>query len=213
MIEIVLGKISSEKKKLDMMKTETAVKIQGQRPRLLSCLHFAAYHGQVQLVELFLSQGMNVNHLNEKKDTALLWAARWGHDEVISSLLAQGANPNLDNDKGSTALHWAVRYEHEKTVELLLDEGKANPDSKRKLGLVAPLVVASAYGNNKIVTLLLAHPVCDVNMRIRGGETPIHHAAREGHIDVISTLVEKGAKLDDMDELGDTPLLLAAQNL
>ena len=212
MVKTILRKINSQEKKLEMMKTETAVDIQGQRPRLLSCLHLAAYHGQAELVGIFLDQGMDVNHLNGKKDTALLWAARWGHDKIVNSLLDRGADPEVKNDKGSTALYWAVRYEHVKTVELLLKKGKANPNTTRKLGLVAPLVIASAYGNNEIVKLLLAHPNCDVNIRIRGGEIPIHHAAREGYIDVLSTLLENGALLDDKDELGDTPLLLAAQN-
>ena len=208
----VLKKITSKDKKLEMMKTETAVDIQGQRPRLLSCLHLAAYCGEADLVGFFLDQGMDVNHLNGKNDTALLWAARWGHDKIVNSLIDRGADSEVKNDKGSTALYWAVRYEHAKTVELLLKKGKANPNTTRKLGLVAPLVIASAYGNNEIVKLLLSHPDCDVNIRIRGGEIPIHHAAREGDIAVLTTLLEHGALLDDKDELGDTPLLLAAQN-
>ena len=212
MVKLILRKVGSQEKKQEMMKLETAVDIQGQRPRLLSCLHLAAYHGHAELVGLFLDQGMDVNHLNGKKDTALLWAARWGHNSIVNALIDRGADPEVKNDKGSTALYWAVRYEHSKTVELLLKKGKANPNTTRKLGLVAPLVVASAYGNNEIVKLLLAHPNCDVNIRIRGGEIPIHHAAREGCEDVMATLLEHGATLDDKDELGDTPLLLAAQN-
>ena len=212
MVKLILRKVGSQEKKQEMMKLETAVDIQGQRPRLLSCLHLAAYHGHAELVGLFLDQGMDVNHLNGKKDTALLWAARWGHNSIVDALIDRGADPEVKNDKGSTALYWAVRYEHSKTVELLLKKGKANPNTTRKLGLVAPLVVASAYGNNEIVKLLLAHQNCDVNIRIRGGEIPIHHAAREGCEDVMATLLEHGATLDDKDELGDTPLLLAAQN-
>ena len=212
MVKRILRKLNTENKKLTMMKTETAVDIQGQRPRLLSCLHLAAYLGCTDLVGTFLNQGMDVNHLNGKNDTALLWAARWGHNKVVTNLLNRGADPEIKNDKGSTALYWAVRYEHVETVELLLKKGNVNPNTTRKLGLVAPLIVASAYGNNEIVKLLLSHPNCDVNIRIRGGEIPIHHAAREGHDDVLSTLLDNGAILDDKDELGDTPLLLAAQN-
>ena len=213
MAEFILSKVRSKKVKIQMMELETAVNIQGQRPRLLSCLHLAAYHGRAELVELFLHQGMDVNHLNGKKDTALLWAARWGHNSIVNTLIGLGADLEKKYDKGSTALHWAVRYEHSTTVELLLKKG-ANPNTKRMVGLVAPLVVASAYGNNEIVKLLLAqaHPKCDVNICIRGGEIPIHHAAREGCEDVMTTLLDQGAILDAKDNLGDTPLLLAAQN-
>ena len=212
MAKSILSKIRSKKVKIQMMELETAVDIQGQRPRTLSCLHLAAYCGHAELVGLFLAEGMDVNHENERKDTALLWAARWGHISIVKTLIDRGAKPEVKNDKGSTALHWAVRYEHSETVKLLLEKGKANPNTTRKLGLVAPLVIASAYGNNEIVKLLLAHPDCDVNICIRGGEIPIHHAAREGCEDVMATLLEHGAKWDYKDELGDTPLLLAAQN-
>ena len=212
MAKLILRKVGLREGKIQMMELETAVDIQGERPRTLSCLHLAAYRGHAELVGLFLDQGMDVNHLNGKGDTALLWAARGGYNSIVNALIDRGADTELQNYIGSTALYWAVRYEHSKTVELHLKKGKANPNTTRMLGLVAPLVVASAYGNNDIVKLLLEHPNCDVNICICGGELPIHHAAREGYEDVMATLLEHGATWDDKDECGDTPLLLAAQN-
>ena len=219
--ERVLDKITNEANKQAMMKTETAVDIKGQRPRLLSCLHLAAYFDKLDFVDLFLKIGMCINHLNKRKDTALHWAARWGHDTIVDRLLEKHADVESKNDKGSTALHWAVSYQHVKTVKLLLKRDtadtnakrkNANPNTKRKLGLVAPLVVAAAYGNNEIVQLLLSDPNCDKNISVRGGETPLHHAAKEGHEDVVKTLLQHEAQVNVMDKLGETPLLLAAQN-
>jgi hypothetical protein len=61
-----------------VLNLETPVDMEGQRPRTLSCLHLAAFHGCKDLVILYLSNGLEVNALNSKKDTALLWAARSG---------------------------------------------------------------------------------------------------------------------------------------
>ncbi|KAL3837009.1 hypothetical protein ACJMK2_022402, partial [Sinanodonta woodiana] len=210
--KLFLSKFTNVNKLLAALKLETAVDIEGQRPRLFSCLLLAAYHGASKLVRLYLDSGMDVNHVNGKKDTALLWAARWGHNKTVRILLDKGADANVMNDKGSTALYWAVRYEHAHTVKLLLTKSNASPNITRKLGLVAPLIVASAYGNNEIVKLLVSHEATDVNICIRGGEIPIHHAASEGHLDVLETLVAHGAHFNQADELGDTPLLSAAQN-
>ncbi|KAK3582984.1 hypothetical protein CHS0354_027109 [Potamilus streckersoni] len=207
-----LSKFTNADKRLAALKLETAVDIEGQRPRLFSSLLLAAYHGATELMRLYLDSGMDVNHVNGKKDTALLWAARWGHNDIVQVLLDRGADANVMNDKGSTALYWAVRYEHAHTVELLLKKSNASPNITRKLGLVAPLIVASAYGNNEIVKLLVSHPNTNVNICIRGGEIPIHHAAREGYLHVLQTLVAHGAHFNQPDELGDTALLLAAQN-
>ncbi|KAK3582985.1 hypothetical protein CHS0354_027110 [Potamilus streckersoni] len=210
--KLFLSKFANVNIRLAALKLETAVDIEGQRPRLFSCLLLAAYHGASKLVRLYLDSGMDVNHTNSKKDTALLWAAKWGHTKTVRVLLDRGADANVMNDKGSTALYWAVRYEQAHTVKRLLRKSNASPNITRKLGLVAPLIVASAYGNNEIVKLLVSHPETDVNICIRGGEIPIHHAASEGHLDVLQTLVAHGAHFNQPDELGDTALLSAAQN-
>lgn len=211
MAKFVLDKISNKQTRLAFMQLETAVEIQGQRPRLFSCLHLAAYYGNTTIVRLLLDQDMYVNHLNGKKDTALLWAARWGHNETVTLLLNRGADPEVKNDKGSTALYWAIRYQFPKTVTLLLTKGRANPNTTRKLGFVAPIIIASAYGNKDIVVELIRCPDTDVNVKIRGGDTAIHNAAREGWLHISEMLIKAGVKFDDQDDLGDTPLLLAAK--
>lgn len=210
--KFLLAKLPSKEKCLELIKLETAVDIQGQRPRLFSCLHLAAYYGHTDLVTLYLDHGVDVNLLNGKKDTALLWAARWGHYNTVDLLLDRNADPEVKNDKGSTALYWAIRYEFPKTVGLLLKKGKANPNTTRKLGLIAPIVVAAAYGNVEIMSLLLQHPDIDMNVKIRGGEMPIHHAAKEGCPSIVEMLIKRGALFDEQDETGDTPLLLAAKS-
>ncbi|XP_052805997.1 uncharacterized protein LOC128235246 isoform X1 [Mya arenaria] len=212
MAKFLLSKLETKERKLEAMHLETAVDIQGQRPRLFSCLHLAAYYGNTSLVRLYLDNGVDVNHLNGKKDTALLWAARWGHNEAVHLLIDRGANTEVKNDKGSTALYWAIRYEFPKTVSILLEKGKANPNTERKLGLVAPIVIAAAYGNEEIMSILLQHPDINIDVSIRGGEMAVHHAAMEGCGKILEMLINRGAKFDAQDETGDTPLLLAAKS-
>lgn len=42
------------------------------------------------------------------------------------------------------------------------------------------------------------------------GLTPIHYAAMNGKINILSFLTSKGAKLDVRDNKGETPLMAAA---
>ncbi|WAR05193.1 SECG-like protein [Mya arenaria] len=212
MVKYLLSKVRRREEKLQFIKQETVIDIQGQRPRLFSCLHLAAFYGFSDLIRLYLDEKIDVNHVNSKKDTALLWASRWGHIDTVRLLLEKRADPDVKNDKGSTALYWAIRYQFPKVVDILLKKGKADPCTTRKVGLVAPIIIASAYGNEEIVKMLLDHPAVDVNLKIRGGDTAIHNAAREGHSDVLKVLISKGANFDDQDEVGDTPLLLAAKH-
>ena len=210
MAKLFIEKVPTKDVLMKLLLQETPVTISGQRPRTFPCVHLAAFHGFTEMVELFLDFGVDVNHVNQKKDTALLWSARWGHVNTVRMLLNRNALTDLENDKGSTALYWSVRYGFTETVELLAKTGKANVNKTRKLGLVAPIVLASAYGMNDIVTILLSNGA-DVNFCIRGRERPIHHAAREGHNDVTQTLLLNGARVDEVDERGDTALILAAK--
>ncbi|XP_070174105.1 transient receptor potential cation channel subfamily A member 1-like [Littorina saxatilis] len=207
----ILNKIPDQPQRIALLKQETPVKIEGQRPRTLSCSQLAAYLGNTELLVLYLGNGVHVNDKNSKKDTALLWAARWNHLNVVQELLSRDANANIENDKGSTALYWAVRYGHTDTVRLLITTGRADVNVTRKLGLVSPIILACALGYLPIVKLLLEGGA-DPNQNIRGKERPIHHAAREGYSEIIDYLLEKGARKNESDESGDTALLHAARH-
>ena len=209
LVEHILSKISKRKNKIDFIEVETRVEISGQRPRTLTSFHLAAFNGLTELVKYYLEIGINVNILNAKNDTALLWASRWGHENTVNFLLTQNADVSLQNDKKSTALHWAVRYQQKRTVKLLLTIGRADPNQKRVMGLVAPLFLAASMGNTKIAKLLIEHGA-DVNMVIRGGEYPLHHASKEGHDDIVKMLIKHGAKISQEDEGGNTAIILAA---
>ena len=215
-VKTLLDKIILPTERRNMIIKETPFKkYPMQRPRLMSCLHLAAYHGFNELVELFIKDmnDSDVNKVTGNKDTALMWAARLGKDDTVDTLIKNNADPNIQDDKHSTALYWAVRYGHVKTVDILL-RANASPNITRTEGLVAPLIAASAYGYNDIVERLLADP--NVRNKINtikglGGKTPLHYAAREGNIDVLNTLLKNGALLNVEDIQGNTPLLSAAQ--
>ncbi len=48
-----------------------------------------------------------------------------------------------------------------------------------------------------------------VDARGPGGATPLHHAIAEGRDDAAGWLVDRGARIDDVDDAGRTPLVLA----
>ncbi|XP_013392120.1 uncharacterized protein LOC106160149 isoform X1 [Lingula anatina] len=207
----LIGRIDKPGIRANFLVSETLAQVEGQRPRDLSPILIAAMHGHLEFVKLLLSFGVDVNHQNKKHDTAILWASRFGHIELVRYLISQHADVGLENDKGSTPLHWAVRYDHVEAVKTLIEEGKVDVNQKRKLGLVLPLVLASALGSEEIVELLLQQGA-RVNEVIRGGETALQHAASEGHLEVVKILLRHGAQLEQEDDLGYTPLLLAGRN-
>ena len=208
-IKLLLDRVKKKQRKEFLLRTVLS-ELEGQRPRHLSAIHIAALLGHTTIVEYFVSIGVDVNLNNNKKDTPVLWAARGNHIETVRTLIRLGAILNHQNDKGSTPFYWAVRYGFSEMAKVLITEGKADIHQSRKLGLVSPIVLASALGYTDIVELLINNGA-DVNLTINNGFTPLHYAAGWGNLDTVQLLVKRGAILDKDNDFGDTPLLLAAQ--
>ncbi len=56
-----------------------------------------------------------------------------------------------------------------------------------------------------MVKYLVEEKNADVNAKDNYGNTPLHWAAGRGHLPVVRYLIEKGAKVDAMNILGQTP--------
>jgi ankyrin repeat protein len=73
-----------------------------------------------------------------------------------------------------------------------------------------PLSYAAKFGFRDLAEHLIAEHPDHVNARDGSYGTPMHAAARAGHIDIISLLLEHGAYVDARNNRGETPLLRAA---
>ena len=71
-------------------------------------LHWAAYKGNLQMVQLLVEQGADLNATTVEGYTPLRDAIYKNHHQVFNYLLEQGANPKLRDRRGATLLHWAA---------------------------------------------------------------------------------------------------------
>jgi ankyrin repeat protein len=119
--------------------------------------------------------------------TALILAAEVNNYDVVKALLDAGADPKMTTDNGHNALHMAA--------------GGATDVQRMR----SPEERATAI---QTVKLLLDKGI-DVNDPGQFGWTALHAATYQGMTDVMEFLVSKGAKLDEMDVFGQTPLSIA----
>lgn len=77
-------------------------------------LNFAVYPNHVEVAQLLLERGADVNHVDPRGMTALLYAAStdFGDPSMVQLLLKMGANSNAKNKEGLTALDLARKYGH-----------------------------------------------------------------------------------------------------
>lgn len=156
-------------------------------------------------------------------DSALALAARGGLDGLVRQLLARGVR---DDAEGS-ALHAAAQYGHASTLKLLLAHG-ANAGAKAQNDGFTALHLAVMGRHVEAVRVLLAGKA-PIEARDHEGRTPLawgpfayrpqpkHIYRKLGqphdtvHVDpgeavVINLLLDAGARIDAVDQEGDTPL-------
>ena len=97
----------------------------------VSALFFAIDNQSIEMVQLLLDHGAEVNIQNERKVSALMLAASKGNIEVAKKLLERGADVSLKGKGGSTALlsvlsaddHAVPQQSKIAIVKLLLEYG------------------------------------------------------------------------------------------
>jgi ankyrin repeat protein len=113
-------------------------------PGGLVALQFAAGNGNLELVKLLLSKGVDVNMASPPEFTrvkngpiaignltALILSSAGGETEIVRTLLDAGANVNAQDVRGMTPLMLAVASDHPNRdiIKMLLDR---HPDTKIK---------------------------------------------------------------------------------
>ncbi|KAK8911022.1 hypothetical protein QC760_000086 [Botrytis cinerea] len=188
----------------------------------------AAKRGRLEIVQILLHAGADLNAGAGRAGTALCAAASNGHLGVCQLLLGIGADIHAGGING-TGLHGAAEWGHVDILHLLLAHGARIDDDCKLWGTALQMAArqgrlnsfsfllsrgadiyhiggchhdvlqASAHGGNiKIVEKCLDSGI-DVNIRGTGGvETPLLAAAQQGHAEVVKLLLDRGAK--DLNE-------------
>ncbi|KAF4810565.1 Ankyrin repeat and KH domain-containing protein 1 [Colletotrichum siamense] len=180
-----------------------------------SALQAASGRGDIELVKLLLSAGVNVNaEACDYRQTALEAASEGGHINVVELLLFAGANVNAQsaNGSGRTALQAASHGGHIEVVERLLSAGANVNADPSEFGQTA-LRVASDAGHIEVVERLLS---AGANVNAAPGRasgwTPLQAASAHGYVDVVERLLSAGANVNaDPSEFGQTALRVASE--
>jgi ankyrin repeat protein len=135
----------------------------------------------------------------------IMAAAAKGDAEEIKDLIAKGENPSIRDNHGRTPLHVAVFGGHHEVMRILANAG-VDPNA---LDNDRYDIVTIAAVENDIPTLKLSLELggSAKNVTSRYDGTALIAASHLGHFEVVQILINAGAPLDHINNLGWTALI------
>lgn len=156
-----------------------------------------------KLVYLIVFYTYSVSHAGSYDD--FFMAIKRDDAATVSALLQRGFDVNTLNPDAQHGLMLALREPSLKVAAVLIDWPKANVEV-RSAQDESPLMLASLKGLAEICQQLIDKGA-DVN---KPGWAPLHYAATNGHLAVMSLLLDHHAYIDAASPNGTTPLMMAA---
>jgi ankyrin repeat protein len=180
-------------------------------------LSLAVENGSLPMVQRLLKSGANTNVAMATGETPLMTAVRVGNPALVKALLVAGANVNAQGGgRDQTALMWAVEQHSHDLVSLLLTH-KADVNLRSE---ARPEYVTFSLGNPQGGSLTgLADQTLEsdgsrpgLRWIKKGGMTALMLAARDGDLESATLVTAAGARINDINPIGSTPLMMAIRN-
>ncbi len=144
----------------------------------LKCASY--YMKKIYYIKKLLEYGADVNLINKKGETALMWASRSDScTDNLQILLENGANVNIKDLKGKTALMYASEDNNIRNITRLI-ENNADlnmKDNNGKTALMYAIENITWYVDpRKTILALLNNSQIDINIKDRNDRTALFYA-------------------------------------
>ena len=173
-------------------------------------LHYSCWLGFIDLVEYFLSQGIDKDSTDEFMETPLFYACKTNQFQIIKYLISIGCNKDIVNKGNENPLHTACSNNDLEIVKLLVSNGFSKDIKNEYRSGNTPLFNACNECNLPIIQYLISEG-CDKNLKNNMEETILHIACEKNNFEIIKYLVSQGCDKEAKDKYGRTPLLIATR--
>lgn len=143
-----------------------------------SGLMIGAWTGNIDMMQLFLDNGADINQINRSGEQALAFAAWNGHKHAVDWLIANGAMLNR-KEKSWGALHYATFNGHTELVKHLIAKG-ADVNARVPNGATA-IMLAAREGKDDIAKMLLSNGA-SLKYKTDWNDTALTMAVRTSHL-------------------------------
>ncbi|KAF5278159.1 hypothetical protein FQR65_LT15800 [Abscondita terminalis] len=167
-------------------------------------LHLAITNQCLDVANLLLQEGADVNLPNIFGDTPLVYACKIGNTQLVETLLPSVSDINRRNMSGETVLHVALRNKHFEVARFLIDH-RANVNVNNDFEENA-LMYATKFGEINFVNDILPM-ISEINAQNKNGDAALHLALRNEHFEIADVLIEEGADVNLINSLGENAFM------
>lgn len=181
-----------------------AIDVYGRVP-----LHYACIHGADNMIQSLIAAGPNTLESKDlDKFTPLIHAITHERREIVRKLLSLEARVDPDSDQDHIPLNLACQYGSSTVVEEILKHNpKIIPDAE---GLYPQHLVARSPKAPQLLVMLKGYGA-DLDQPDKLYQwTPLFHAASEGNVKCLQTLIESNVDCRILDEKGLSAIYYAA---
>ena len=151
----------------------------------------ASCSGDLNAINHYINDNINVNCRSDSGDTALNYAALNGHLDIVIQLIEAGADLDATNNFYSTALHLSIMNGHT-DIALYLIEAGADVNIATESGDTA--IIYAAYKGDLETVLALIEAGADIHAKNNRGDTALDFAIGSGFGDIEAALKDAEKK-------------------
>ena len=169
-------------------------------------LDFAAKYSTVDVIDLLIDGGADINLTDRNGRTPLHWAAENGKAENIKFLIKRGPSNTVKfvNKQGigdDAALHKAGGKGYTSVIRTLIEAGA---DVNMQLCDGCTALHEAVYNKRLEMVKALIEFGADLNLKDNQGETALYVAAKLNRRKMVKTLIENGADVNIKNKDGKT---------
>jgi len=175
----------------------------------LGSIHDAATNGDLDLVKRILEREPQlVNQDDQYEWRPIFHAGLRRHYDVVKYLIDAGADLAAHD---GYVIHYAGEVpDNKEVVSLLVAYGGLDAHTKPSSETARQFIYAVFLANVQRVSAMLRDNAKLVQERYARGDTALHHATRNGDLEIVEQLVSNRADVNETSDHGHFPLYCAA---
>ncbi|XP_076588052.1 uncharacterized protein ankdd1b [Chaetodon auriga] len=177
-----------------------------------TALHFAVAGKNKEAVQLLLQRRVRVDQKDKYGVAPIHLAAWFGSLEILKLLVQAGAEQKVENEEGLNIMHCAAINNHTDIIEYIVDDLQMKELDKEDQSGNRAFALAAEHGCVDTLELLMGPYNMATMKPNKVGDTPLHFAARNDHLDAVQLLLQSFDTRNEVNMDGETALYQAAEN-